>query len=124
MPQSMVPAGIARSSRRLEVSGSLEDLHLIVFSIGGSSLREPATFGQIMRLQQHMPHVPVVLLADRDDMDDTIEAMAHGVRGFITTSMALLESAARRNHRLEKAYCHAAGGCADRLDADCDRIDR
>jgi hypothetical protein len=29
---------------------------------------------------------------DRNDMDGLVEAMAQGVRGFITTSMALLET--------------------------------
>jgi DNA-binding NarL/FixJ family response regulator len=76
----------------INLSESVEDLHLIVFSVGGSSLREPATFGQIVWLRQHMPCVPLVLLMDRNDMDGIVEAMAQGVRGFITTSMALLEA--------------------------------
>jgi hypothetical protein len=57
-------------------------------------------------------------------MDGIVTAMAQGVRGFITTNMALLATAAERNHRPEGAHCDAAGGCADRLDADHDRIDR
>jgi DNA-binding NarL/FixJ family response regulator len=38
-----------------------------------------------------MRHIPLALLMDCDDMDDIVEAMAQGVRGFITTSMELTE---------------------------------
>jgi DNA-binding NarL/FixJ family response regulator len=87
----------------INLSGSVEDLHLIVFSVGSSSLRKPVTFGQIVWLRQHMPRVPLVLLIDRHDMDGIVEAMAQGVRGFIATSMALLEDRAA-------IQCVAAGG--------------
>jgi DNA-binding NarL/FixJ family response regulator len=107
-----------------DLSGSVEHLHLILFNVGGSSVKEPETLGQITRLRQHLPCVPLMLLMDRDDMDEIVEAMARGVRGLITKNMALLATAAERNHRLEGAYCYAAGGCADRLDAGCDGIDR
>ena len=59
--------------------------------------------GQITWLRQRMPHVPLVLLMERDDMDDIVEAMAQGVRGFITTSMELSEVGAA-------IQCVAAGG--------------
>jgi DNA-binding NarL/FixJ family response regulator len=82
----------------INVSGSVEDLQLIVFSVGGSSLKNPATFDQIVWLRQHMPCVPLVLLMDRKDTDGIVQAMAQGVRGFIATSMASLGT------------CVAAGG--------------
>ena len=107
-----------------DLSASVEHLHLILFNVGGSSVKEPETLGQITRLRQRVPCVPLILLMDRNDMDEIVEAMARGVRGFITTNMALLATAAERNHRLEGAYCDAVGRCADRLDADHDRIDR
>jgi hypothetical protein len=31
----------------------------------------------------------MMLLADRDDMDDIVEAMGHGVPSFVTTSTEL-----------------------------------
>jgi DNA-binding NarL/FixJ family response regulator len=78
----------------IDLSGSVEDLHLILLSIVGASIREPEVLGQIRWLRQHMPQVPLVLLAGRNDLDDVVEAMAHGVQGFITTSMELSEAAA------------------------------
>jgi DNA-binding NarL/FixJ family response regulator len=97
----VVSAGSA--AELIDLSGSIEDLHLIVFNIGDASVREPEVLGQITWLRQHMPQVPLVLLADRNDLDDIVEAMARGVRGFITTSMAMLEKAA-------EMQCVAGGG--------------
>jgi DNA-binding NarL/FixJ family response regulator len=95
----VVSAGSA--AELIDMSEAVENLHLIVFSIGSASARGPEVLGQVTRLRQHMPQVPLVLFADRDDVDDIAEAMAHGVRGFITTSMKLLETAAgiRRGRR-------------------------
>jgi DNA-binding NarL/FixJ family response regulator len=87
----------------LDASRSLRDLQLMVFNIGGASVRDAEVLGQIAWLRQHMPRVPLALLADRDDVEDIVEAMGHGVRGFITTSMELLETAA-------VIRCVAAGG--------------
>jgi DNA-binding NarL/FixJ family response regulator len=97
----MVSAG--SPAEVVDLAGSAENLQLIVFNIGGASVRDSDVLGQITWLRQHLPHVPLVLLVDRDDISDIIEAMAHGVRGFITTSMELLETAA-------VIQCVAAGG--------------
>jgi DNA-binding NarL/FixJ family response regulator len=97
----MVSAG--STAELVDLAGSLEGLHLIVFNIGDAPVRNSDVLGQITWLRQHLPHVPLVLLIDRDDINDIIEAMAHGVRGFITTSMELLETAA-------VIQCVAAGG--------------
>ena len=75
----------------------------MVFAIGDTSVRDAEVFGQITWLRQHMPGVPLVLLIDRDDMDDIVEAMAQGVRGLITTNMELSEIGAA-------IQCVAAGG--------------
>jgi DNA-binding NarL/FixJ family response regulator len=97
----MVSAG--SPAELVDLAGSLGGLHLIVFSIGDASIRDSDVLRQITWLRQHLPHVPLVLLIDREDINDIIEAMAHGVRGFITTGMELLETAA-------VIQCVAAGG--------------
>ena len=94
---------VANLADLLDASRSLRSIDLIVFNIGGASLRDVEVLGQITWLRQHMPRVPLVLLMDRDDMDDIVEAMAQGVRGFITTGMELLETGAA-------IQCVAAGG--------------
>jgi DNA-binding NarL/FixJ family response regulator len=95
--------GLANLADLRDASQSLRSMDLIVFNIGGASVRDPEVLGQIRWLRQHMPRVPLVLLIDRDDIDDIVEAMAQGVRGCITTSMELLEIGAA-------IQCIAAGG--------------
>jgi DNA-binding NarL/FixJ family response regulator len=82
---------VANLADLLDASRSLRRMDLMVFNIGDTSVRDAEVLGQISWLRQHMPNVPLVLLSDDDDMDDIVEAMAQGVRGFITTSMELSE---------------------------------
>ena len=82
---------VASLADLLDASQSVRGMDLMVFYIGDTSVRDAEVLGQITWLRQHMPRVPLVLLLDRDDMDDIVEAMAQGVRGLITTSMELSE---------------------------------
>jgi DNA-binding NarL/FixJ family response regulator len=102
LPELRIVA-VANFSGLLAASRSLSSLDLMVFTIGGASLRDVEVLGQIIWLRQHMPRVPLVLLMDRDDMDDIVEAMAQGVRGIVTTGMELSEVGAA-------IQCVAAGG--------------
>jgi DNA-binding NarL/FixJ family response regulator len=102
LPELRVIA-VANFSDLLAASRSLSSIDLMVFAIGNTSMRGPEVLGQITWLRQHLPRVPLVLLMDRDDMDDIGEAMAQGVRGIITTGMELSEAGAA-------IQCVAAGG--------------
>jgi DNA-binding NarL/FixJ family response regulator len=102
LPELRVVA-VANLADLLEASRSLRSMDLMVLTIGDKSLRDAEVLGQITWLRQHMPRVPLVLLMDRDDMDDIVEAMAQGVRGLITTNMELSEIGAA-------IQCVAAGG--------------
>jgi DNA-binding NarL/FixJ family response regulator len=96
-------AAVANPGGLLDASRSLRSMDLMVFTIGDRSVRDAEVLGQITWLRQHMPGVPLVLLIDRDDTDDILEAMAQGVRGLITTNMDLSELGAA-------IQCVAAGG--------------
>jgi DNA-binding NarL/FixJ family response regulator len=87
----------------LDASRSLSDPHIIIFSIGAASLKDPDVLGKMTLLRRHMSRTPLVLLSDRDDVEDIIEAMEHGVRGYIPTSLEPSEVAAA-------LQCVAAGG--------------
>ena len=80
---------VANLADLLDAPQSLRGMDLMIFNIGETSVTDAEVLGQIAWLRQHMPRLPLVLLMDRDDMDDIVEAMAQGVRGFITTSMEL-----------------------------------
>jgi DNA-binding NarL/FixJ family response regulator len=83
--------GLTSLADLLDASRSLRSMDLMILTIGDKSLSDAEVLGQITWLRQHMPRVPLVLLMDRGDIDDIVEAMAQGVRGCITTSMELSE---------------------------------
>jgi DNA-binding NarL/FixJ family response regulator len=87
----------------LDASRSLSNPHTIIFSVGAASVKDSDVLGKITLLRRHMSRVPLVLLSDRDDIDDVVEAIEHGVRGYIPTSLEPSEAAAA-------LQCVAAGG--------------
>jgi DNA-binding NarL/FixJ family response regulator len=87
----------------LDAARSLSEPHIIIFSIGAASVRNPEVSGKITLLRRHRSRIPLVVLSDRDDLDDIIAAMEHGVRGYIPTSLEPSEAAAA-------LQCVAAGG--------------
>ena len=87
----------------LDASRSLSEPSTIIFSIGAAAVRDPEVLGKITLLRRHMSRIPLVLLSDRDDVDDIVVAMEHGVRGYIPTSLEPPEAAAA-------LQCVAAGG--------------
>jgi DNA-binding NarL/FixJ family response regulator len=87
----------------LDSGRSLYTPQLIVFSIGAASVKDPDVLGKVTLMRRHMGRIPLVLLSDRDDIDDIVEAIEHGVRGYIPTSLEPSEVAAA-------LQCVAAGG--------------
>ena len=87
----------------LDASRSLSEPDTIIFSIGAAPVRDPEVLDKITLLRRHRSRVPLVVLSDRDDIDDIIAAMEHGVRGYIPTSLEPSEAAAA-------LQCVAAGG--------------
>ncbi len=87
----------------LDASRSLSEPSTIIFSIGAAAVRDPEVLGKMILLRRHMNRIPLVLLSGRDDVDDIVVAMEHGVRGYIPTSLEPPEAAAA-------LQCVAAGG--------------
>jgi DNA-binding NarL/FixJ family response regulator len=94
---------VASPAELLDASRSLSDPHIISFSIGAASVKNPDVLGRMTLLRRHMSRIPLVLLSDSDDVDDIVEAIEHGVRGYIPTSLEPFEAAAA-------LQCVAAGG--------------
>jgi DNA-binding NarL/FixJ family response regulator len=78
----------------LDIAASLGDPHIIIFSVGSASVGDCEVVGKITLLRCHMSRIPLVVLSDRDDIDDIVEAMGHGARGYIPTSLEPSEAAA------------------------------
>lgn len=79
------------------------EAHLIVYSIGAARVADPEVLDNIHKLAQALPNVPVVLLSDQDEVEEVAEAIRHGVRGYVPTSLELSELAAA-------LQCVEAGG--------------
>jgi DNA-binding NarL/FixJ family response regulator len=94
---------VAGPADMLDASRSLSDPHVIIFSIGGASVKDADVLGKMTLLRRHMNRIPLVVVSDRDDIDDIVEAIENGVRGYIPTSLEPAEAAAA-------LQCVAAGG--------------
>jgi DNA-binding NarL/FixJ family response regulator len=87
----------------LDAPRSLSDPQMIVFSIGAASVRDPEMLGKITLLRRHLGRTPLVLLSDRDDVDEIVAAVEIGVRGYISTNLEVSEATAA-------IQCVEAGG--------------
>jgi DNA-binding NarL/FixJ family response regulator len=96
-------ASVASPADLLAAAPSRSTADIVVFSIGAASVVEPEVLGMITLLRRHLSRVPLVLLTDRDDLDDIVAALEQGVRGYITTSLEPSQAAAA-------LHCVVAGG--------------
>jgi DNA-binding NarL/FixJ family response regulator len=74
-----------------------------VYSIGAARVADPEILDNIRQLTRALPNTPVVLLSDRDDVEEVAKAIRPGVRGYLPTNLELSELAAA-------IHCVAAGG--------------
>lgn len=87
----------------LDSPRSLGGPQLIVLDIGAASVRDPGVRSEMRLLRRHMGGIPLVLLSDRDDVDDIVAAIEYGARGYIPTSLEPSEAVAA-------IQCVTAGG--------------
>jgi DNA-binding NarL/FixJ family response regulator len=86
---------------RMEVSavGSIDewrrekDLHpqlsAILLNVGGRKVTDSSVANEITRLTSEFRSVPVVVLADSDDLAQILKALEYGARGYIPTSVGI-----------------------------------
>lgn len=60
---------------------------LILFSIGAVPVNDPDVLGKISLMRRRLERTSILLLSDRDDLDDVVAAIEHGVRGYVTTNL-------------------------------------
>jgi DNA-binding NarL/FixJ family response regulator len=80
-----------------------KDAHLIVFSIGAARVADPEVLDSIHGFARSLPAVPILLLSDRDEVEEVAKAIRHGVRGYVPTKLELSELTAA-------IQCVEAGG--------------
>jgi DNA-binding NarL/FixJ family response regulator len=69
------------------------DVHLIIFSTGADDIRSRRILEDIHHLTRHSIQIPIVILSECDELDAVAEAIRHGARGYIPTSLDLAEAA-------------------------------
>jgi DNA-binding NarL/FixJ family response regulator len=87
----------------LDNSQLAKDTHLIVFSIGAARVADPEVLDSIHGFARSLPAVPILLLSDRDEVEEVAKAIRHGVRGYVPTKLELSELTAA-------IQCVEAGG--------------
>lgn len=70
-----------------------KDLHppltAILLNLGGKKVTDSSVANEITRLASEFRTVPVVILADTDDLTQILKALEYGARGYIPTSVGI-----------------------------------
>lgn len=70
-----------------------EDLHPplrgILLNIGGRNISERSVIADLNELKLECPRIPVIVMADNDELDQVLLALEHGARGYIPTSVVI-----------------------------------
>ena len=61
--------------------------HLVVIYTRSARLTDPWVQSALELVRLHLTNPSVVLLSDRDDVEDAVKSLAYGVRGYIPTSV-------------------------------------
>jgi DNA-binding NarL/FixJ family response regulator len=64
------------------------DLDLVILYIRSAGVNNNWVQEQLQLIKAQRPEMPVIMLSDRNDADDVIDALNCGVRGYIPTSIA------------------------------------
>lgn len=61
----------------------------ILLNLGGRRVGDPQVGDEIRRLSAEFGKIPLILLADTDELPQILQALEYGVRGFIPTSVGI-----------------------------------
>jgi DNA-binding NarL/FixJ family response regulator len=71
-----------------EASQGREEVDLAILYIRSAGVTDHWVQGQLQLIRTERPEMPVIVISDREDADDVMEALNLGVRGYIPTSIA------------------------------------
>ncbi|MCO5063898.1 MAG: response regulator transcription factor [Rhizobiaceae bacterium] len=61
----------------------------ILYNIGGRRVTDPAVGEELAKLAAEFKSIPVIVLADTDDLAQILKALEYGARGYIPTSVGI-----------------------------------
>ena len=87
-----IPMGVAAFGSMTEWR-CVEDLHpalgAILFNVGGRRITDPELRAELTRLTAEFSAVPVIVLADQEDLSEILKALECGARGYIPTNVGI-----------------------------------
>jgi DNA-binding NarL/FixJ family response regulator len=90
LPEHVALVGASTSNELIRsegVHGTETKLTLIIIYIRSAGVTDNWVQEQLQLIKVQWPEIPVIVISDRDDADDVISALNHGVRGYIPTSI-------------------------------------
>lgn len=91
LPEHVALVGASTSNDLIRSEGVQDTeakLNLIIIYIRSAGVTDNWVQEQLQLIKVRWPEIPVIVISDRDDSDDVISALNHGVRGYIPTSIA------------------------------------
>lgn len=82
----VLPYATVTDFTRQEAPGE-DRVHLVVLNIDAARMSDLRVLEDIDRLNRRLPEVPIVMLADLEESSHIIQALHHGVRGYIPTTL-------------------------------------
>jgi DNA-binding NarL/FixJ family response regulator len=67
----------------------ISSLSAVLFNVGGRRINEPAVADEIKKLVTELGKIPLIILADTDELPQIMQALELGARGFIPTSVGI-----------------------------------
>lgn len=69
--------------------GSAHETSAVLLGVGDADSNDPEVAGDLRRLAECHPDIPVIVIGDRDDATQVVAILSQGARGYIPTSMSL-----------------------------------
>jgi DNA-binding NarL/FixJ family response regulator len=83
---------IESASKAGELDHTRSNLALLIFNAHGESLTAPGTAAEIELLTCRQPHVPFIIMSDREEPSEVILASRLGARGYLPVSLPLRQA--------------------------------
>ncbi|WP_225771198.1 response regulator transcription factor [Inquilinus sp. Marseille-Q2685] len=71
------------------IDGSAHETSAVLLGVGDADSDDPEVAGDLRRLAECHPDIPVIVIGDRDDAAQVVAILSQGASGYIPTSMGL-----------------------------------
>ena len=82
----------ASTAGELLLDDTRSNLALLIFNVHGESLGAPGTAAKIELLTRRLPHVPFIVMSEREDPSEVMLATRLGARGYLPVSLPLRQA--------------------------------